>query len=217
MPVLHAQRGRRGVADRSRHVRISHAAAVARLFPRHVRAQHRAVDGQDQSISGGNFLWLSHAPSRVLEFGDAADRRLVAEQTATAAWRTPSCIVASCGSTMLGSGKLLVIDELLCAGGARHRSVLSNFAPEVRRSPQRTAGPRHAALGSNWRDDPAGRHAMRLDLRPRRYRRSAGIPRASTSGVPSPTVIAAAKIRGDRAWSRELSISTVGKGSAHFE
>ena len=34
--------GGAGAADRSRHVRVSHAEAVARLLPRHVGAQHRA-------------------------------------------------------------------------------------------------------------------------------------------------------------------------------
>ena len=38
------------------------------------------VDGQDQSIGAGNFLWLAHAPVRVLEFVSTAQfDRLVAE------------------------------------------------------------------------------------------------------------------------------------------
>jgi hypothetical protein len=38
------------------------------------------IDGQDQSVGAGNFLWLSHAPVRVLEFGaNAQFDRLVAE------------------------------------------------------------------------------------------------------------------------------------------
>ncbi len=38
------------------------------------------IDGQDQSIGAGNFLWLSHAPVRVLEFVSTAQfDRLVAE------------------------------------------------------------------------------------------------------------------------------------------
>jgi heparinase II/III-like protein len=38
------------------------------------------VDRQDQSVAAGNFLWLSHAPVRVLEFvADAHLDRLVAE------------------------------------------------------------------------------------------------------------------------------------------
>jgi hypothetical protein len=38
------------------------------------------IDGQDQSIGAGNFLWLAHAPVRVLEFVSTAQfDRLVAE------------------------------------------------------------------------------------------------------------------------------------------
>jgi hypothetical protein len=38
------------------------------------------IDGQDQSVGAGNFLWLSHAPVRVLEFVTGAQSdRLVAE------------------------------------------------------------------------------------------------------------------------------------------
>lgn len=38
------------------------------------------IDGQDQSVGAGNFLWLSHAPVRVLEFvSNAQFDRLVAE------------------------------------------------------------------------------------------------------------------------------------------
>jgi Uncharacterized protein conserved in bacteria len=38
------------------------------------------IDGQDQSVGAGNFLWLSHAPVRVLEFASNARLdRLVAE------------------------------------------------------------------------------------------------------------------------------------------
>jgi hypothetical protein len=38
------------------------------------------IDGQDQSIGAGNFLWLSHAPVRVLEFAATPELdRLVAE------------------------------------------------------------------------------------------------------------------------------------------
>lgn len=87
------------------------------------------VDGVDQSVSGGNFLWLSHANARVLEFAATTQMdRLVAEHDGYGRLADP---VTHRRELQLdhASGTLLVVDELLCA--AEHQvEIFWHFAPE---------------------------------------------------------------------------------------
>lgn len=74
------------------------------------------IDGRDQSQSGGNFLWLSHARSRVLEFESGADsERIIAEHDGYRRLRDP---VLHRRTLHLDrrSWVMTVIDELACDG-----------------------------------------------------------------------------------------------------
>ena len=63
--VADAVGGGRGMPGRSRHLVILARPEVARLLPRHIGAQYGAVDGADQSVSGGRFMWLRKANTRI--------------------------------------------------------------------------------------------------------------------------------------------------------
>jgi hypothetical protein len=163
------------------------------------------VDRVDQSTSGGNFLWLSHAQSRVLSFRAAADYdQLIAEHEG---YRRLTDPVVHRRELRLdhASGKLLVVDELLC-DGEHDVEVFWHFAPgcDVQRNGRQLRvtragvqldmtlpGATEYELISGRETPPLGWASPRFDHR-----------------VPSPTVVAAAKIRGNTRLATELSIST---------
>lgn len=72
------------------------------------------IDGQDQSIGAGNFLWLSHAPVRVLEFVSTAQfDRLVAEHDG---YRRLADPVTHRRELLLdrATSAVTVVDEIFC-------------------------------------------------------------------------------------------------------
>lgn len=91
------------------------------------------VDGLDQSVSGGNFLWLKHATVHVDEFGMSGDAQiLVAEHRGYCRLRDP---LRHRRRWRYESANLSVIDELLCAG-AHSVHMHWHFAPQCRVSLQ---------------------------------------------------------------------------------
>ena len=74
------------------------------------------VDGCDQSVSGGNFLWVKHAPARVLEFASAGGQdRLIAEHGGYRRLADPVLHRRELHYSHT-SRTLKVIDELQCRG-----------------------------------------------------------------------------------------------------
>jgi hypothetical protein len=74
------------------------------------------IDGLDQSVAAGNFLWLAHAPVRALEFSSTAQfDRLVAEHDGYRRLRDP---VTHRRELMLDHATSLVtvVDEIFCSG-----------------------------------------------------------------------------------------------------
>jgi hypothetical protein len=74
------------------------------------------IDGQDQSVAAGNFLWLSHAPVRTLEFVSTAQLdRLVAEHDG---YRRLADPVTHRRELVLdhGTSAVSVVDEVFCRG-----------------------------------------------------------------------------------------------------
>jgi hypothetical protein len=74
------------------------------------------IDGQDQSVAGGNFLWLAHAPVRALEFSSTTQfDRLVAEHDG---YRRLSDPVTHRRELFLdhSTTALTVVDEIFCRG-----------------------------------------------------------------------------------------------------
>jgi hypothetical protein len=72
------------------------------------------IDGQDQSVGAGNFLWLSHAPVRVLEFVSTAQfDRLVAEHDGYRRLKDP---VTHRRELLLDheTAAVTVVDEIFC-------------------------------------------------------------------------------------------------------
>jgi hypothetical protein len=72
------------------------------------------IDGQDQSVGAGNFLWLSHAPVRVLEFSSTAQfDRLVAEHDG---YRRLADPVTHRRELLLdhAASAMTVVDEIFC-------------------------------------------------------------------------------------------------------
>ncbi|MGH8176624.1 MAG: alginate lyase family protein [Steroidobacter sp.] len=73
------------------------------------------VDGHDQSRSGGNFLWLTHARARVLELSsDAACDRIVAEHDGYQRLADPVLHRRELRIDRLNPA-VTVVDELLCS------------------------------------------------------------------------------------------------------
>ncbi len=74
------------------------------------------IDGQDQSVAAGNFLWLAHAPVRALEFTSTPQiDRLVAEHDG---YRRLADPVTHRRELTLdhATGAVTVIDEIFCRG-----------------------------------------------------------------------------------------------------
>ena len=74
------------------------------------------IDGQDQSVGAGNFLWLAHAPVRVLEFRPTPQLdRLVAEHDG---YRRLSDPVTHRRELLLdhATSAVTVVDEIFCRG-----------------------------------------------------------------------------------------------------
>jgi hypothetical protein len=74
------------------------------------------IDGQDQSVGAGNFLWLAHAPVRVLEFSSTPQLdRLVAEHDG---YRRLSDPVTHRRELLLdhATSAVTVVDEIFCRG-----------------------------------------------------------------------------------------------------
>lgn len=87
------------------------------------------VDGQDQSLSGGNFLWLSHARARAIEFTATPQfDRLVAEHDGYR--RLPDPVTHRRELRLEhATATLLVIDELFCEG-SHQVEILWHFAAD---------------------------------------------------------------------------------------
>jgi hypothetical protein len=74
------------------------------------------IDGQDQSVGAGNFLWLAHAPVRVLEFSSTAQSdRLVAEHDGYRRLRDPVTHRREL-SLDHATSAVTVVDEIFCRG-----------------------------------------------------------------------------------------------------
>ena len=72
------------------------------------------VDGLDQSVQGGNFMWLRHAQARCLEFGfDAAGSRFTGEHDGYTRLRDP---VTHRRSIVQDGARIEIVDTLRCNG-----------------------------------------------------------------------------------------------------
>ena len=198
--VVHVERRRARAADRSRDVRVSHAEAMARLFPRHVGSQHRARRRSGPvGRSGGNFLWLSHAPVRVLEFSlDGAvrtPRRGARWLSALAGSRHASARVASRARDL----RVTVVDEMLCRGRARSRDVLA-FRGRLRSDARwRTVIARNG--GAVPRNDSCRRGSAAASARSRKCAARVGVA-AFDQRSPTSTLLVRGTTSGNAAWSR---------------
>jgi hypothetical protein len=85
------------------------------------------VDGQDQSLFGGNFLWLEHAAAQVEAFEESKTvQRLIASHDGYRRLPDP---VRHRRTWQYEPSHLIVIDELLCAAG-HSIDLYWHFAPE---------------------------------------------------------------------------------------
>jgi len=73
------------------------------------------VDRQDQSVSGGNFLWRTHAQTRVIEFCDGPIQRLIAEHDGYTRLQDPVRHRRELRFEPATS-RLTVIDDVVCRG-----------------------------------------------------------------------------------------------------
>lgn len=72
------------------------------------------IDGQDQSVSGGNFLWLRHARARCLEFyASGTGTRFVGEHDGYC--RLPDPVV-HCREINQSGNIIRILDRLMCRG-----------------------------------------------------------------------------------------------------
>ncbi len=161
------------------------------------------VDGLDQSLYRGGFLWHRHAETSVEQIDLGGE-----VQTLTARHdgysRLPDPVQHSrTWRYAVGDSRLTVLDELLCAG-AHHVALHWHFAPECRVSEQRGAilaerdgvrltlhGPPSLAprivIGSE--DPPLGWSSSEFDLK-----------------VPSPTVVFSGPISGTTCLTSQIDI-----------
>ena len=117
------------------------------------------IDGQDQSIGAGNFLWLAHAPVRVLEFVSTAQfDRLVAEHDGYRRLADPVTHRRELRFDR-ATAAVTVVDELF--GSASHAvEMFWHFARGLRSGAGRHAG--NCAQGQRSAlDGRAAGHALR--------------------------------------------------------
>jgi hypothetical protein len=161
------------------------------------------VDGVDQSRGGGNFLWLAHANARVLEFRAAADLdRLVAEHDGYR--RLPDPVTHRRELRLdHASSTLLVIDDLTCA---RAHDVESfwHFAPGCEVT---NAGGRVRVVRAGIQLDMTLPDGVQCEV----IRGRESPPLGWTSPrfdqrIPSPTVVAIKRIRGNTRLTTELAV-----------
>ncbi|HKU17138.1 MAG TPA: alginate lyase family protein [Steroidobacteraceae bacterium] len=162
------------------------------------------VDQQDQSVAGGNFLWLSHARARVIEFSATPQLdRLIAEHDG---YRRLADPVTHRRELRLehATGMLTVIDELRCE--ASHQvEIFWHFAPGcsvAQEGDAIVATANDAALrlvlpasltcelARGYEDPPLGWVSPRFDSR-----------------VPSPTLVGRAVIHGTAQFVTQLQVS----------
>jgi hypothetical protein len=151
------------------------------------------IDGQDQSLSGGNFLWLTHAPARVLEFAPGAQLdRLVAEHDG---YRRLADPVTHRRELHLdhATSRLLVSDQLFCQQ-SHAVEIFWHFAADcaVTLDADQVIA-RHGSAQLTMKL-PAG---LRYELiRGREAPPLGWVSRRFDHRVPSPTVVASGTIRG---------------------
>jgi hypothetical protein len=163
------------------------------------------VDGVDQSIGGGNFLWLAHARARVLDFAttEQADC-LVAEHDGYQRLVDP---VTHRRELRLdhASGMLVVTDELLCA--AEHRvEFFWHFAPEcaVEHAGERIVATRAGCSVSMQLPESLSRQVICGSEEPQIGWSS----RRFDHRVPSPTLVGSATIRGNSRFVTRLQLQS---------
>lgn len=155
------------------------------------------VDGQDQSVSGGNFLWRTHANARVLGFRDEEHhQRLVAEHDGYTRYadavrhRRELRFERSAA----GEATLTVIDDLLCQD-AHEVELCWHFAEhcEVERSDS-TVIARNGASQLTMQLPPKTRSELHRGSEAPPF---GWISRSFDTRVPSPSVIARCAIKGN--------------------
>lgn len=106
------------------------------------------VDGLDQSVIGGNFMWLKKAKSRILKFEDTADEAVVAgEHNGYASFKRP---VTHTREIKLdkSTGKILIIDRI---NGKGSHKIEQNFHFDKDYSVERIAPNRFEVLKNGRR------------------------------------------------------------------
>ncbi|MDB6091691.1 MAG: Heparinase family protein [Gammaproteobacteria bacterium] len=165
------------------------------------------VDGQDQSVFGGSFLWLEHAKTVVDAFDISADaqvltahhegyRRLPDPVRHRRTWRYD-----------VRNSHLTITDELLCLG-VHEVSIYFHFSPEceVTQQNNRISAKRdtiHITLSSP--DDLPVRLVTGSDEPPLGW-----LSNGFDSKLPSTTAVFTAKIRGNASFRSEIVIEQGG-------
>lgn len=90
-----------------------------------------SVDGKDQSVQDGTFMWSRHAEARCLEFDVAADRQVFAGEHAGYGRLADPVLHRRRIEFIPGSGMFLLDDQLDAAGPHRYRRHW-HFHPEFR-------------------------------------------------------------------------------------
>lgn len=157
------------------------------------------IDGEDQSVSGGNFLWRTHARTRVLDFAcDASSQRLLAEHDGYTRYADPvhhrrelrfeRPAPASTRAT------LTVIDNLRCRGEhavelSWHFSERCGVSQSDRTVVARNGGSRLTmTMPATMRGElHRGREAPPLGW----------VSRSFDERMPAPSVVASGVIKGD--------------------
>jgi hypothetical protein len=86
------------------------------------------VDGRDQSVAGGNFLWIEHAQARLDSFEtSAADDRMVAHHLGYE--RLPDPVRHRRSWRYLRAGRTLLVDDEIECKGAHRLEWFWHFAP----------------------------------------------------------------------------------------
>lgn len=169
------------------------------------------VDGQDQSVSAGNFLWLAHARARATHFETTQQfDRLLAEHDGYRRLRDP---VVHRRELRLdhATTTLTVIDELFCQG-SHQVEIFWHFAPDCSVS---HTGNRVVAAASGTSLSLESPPALLCELARGRETPPLGwvSPRFDTR-MPSHTLVGRAAIRGNARFVTQIQLSHAAVRSA---
>jgi hypothetical protein len=162
------------------------------------------IDGQDQSVAAGNFLWLEHAPVRALEFvAGGPVERLVAEHDG---YRRLADPVTHRREIALdrASSTVTVVDDIFCHG-SHTVEVLWHFAEACEVTLE---GGRAIARRGNIRLDIQLPHDMRCELvRGREAMPLGWVSRRFDQRAPTTTLLVQGATRGNARLVTRLELS----------